>query len=256
MIIDSHCHLHDEKFSSDLNEILNTARQAGITHFIDIGCDLTTSQNAFKISNMHEDVFFSAGFHPHEAKFCTEKSLEDLKNLAHEKKCVAIGECGLDYFYNHSDKESQQKAFIAQIELAYNLKLPLIIHLRDAYDDCISILNNYKKNEQKFVIHCFSGTLKQAQKFIDMNAYISLSGIITFKNPQELIFVAQSIPLTNLIIETDAPYLAPHPFRGKRNEPSFITQTLDKIISVRSENKEEIIKQIYKNTLKLFNLKN
>lgn len=256
MIIDSHCHLHDEKFSSDLNEILNNARAAGITHFIDIGCDLVTSKDACKIANLHEDIYFSVGFHPHEAKFCTEQALEELKILANNKKCVAIGECGLDYYYNHSDIDSQKKAFINQIQIADSLNLPLIIHLRDAYDDCFEILNAHKNNKQKIVIHCFSGTLKQAQEFIDMNAYISLSGIVTFKNPQELLLVAQNIPLKNLIIETDAPYLSPHPFRGKRNEPSFITHTLEKIISVRNENKEEVVKQIYQNTLDLFSLKN
>lgn len=254
MIIDSHCHLHDEKFLTDLDNVLLSAKEANITHFIDIGCDLETTQKAYDLANKYSQIYFSAGFHPHEAKFLNTNTLEKLELLAKNKKCLAIGECGLDYYYNHSNQEEQKYAFIEQLKLAHKLNLPTIIHLRDAYEDCLNILQTYRQKSQKIVIHCFSGTLEQANFFASLGIYISLSGIITFKNPQELLLVAKEIALDKLIIETDAPYLSPHPFRGKRNEPSFITHTLDKIISVRSESKEAITSQIYKNTLDLFGL--
>ena len=254
MIIDSHCHLHDEKFLTDLDNVLLSAKESNITHFIDIGCDLETTQKACDLANKYSQIYFSAGFHPHEAKFLNTNSLEKLELLAKNKKCLAIGECGLDYYYNHSNQDEQKHAFIEQLKLAHKLNLPTIIHLRDAYEDCINILQTYRQNKQKIVIHCFSGTLEQAKFFASLGIYISLSGIITFKNPQELLQVAKEIALDKLIIETDAPYLSPHPFRGKRNEPSFITHTLDKIISVRSEYQEVITSQIYKNTLDLFGL--
>lgn len=256
MIFDSHCHLHDEKFKDDLSEVLQRAKEANVTHFVTIGCDIETTQNAAKIANEYENVYFSAGFHPHDAQFLTDENFLLLKELAKNKNCVAIGECGLDYFYNNSTEQAQKKAFIAQIELAKELDLPLIIHLRDAYEDCLDIFKKHLSSEQKVVIHCFSGTYEQALVFTSMGFYLSIPGIITFKKPGSLPEVAKDIPLNQLLIETDAPYLAPHPFRGQRNEPSFITKTLEAVANYRNEPKDKIEKILFENTMKFFGLKN
>jgi len=254
MIIDSHCHIHDPKFDHDLPEVLERARLAGVTHMITVGCDVETSRQAQKRAQADPHVYFSAGFHPHDAKFSSDEQLLEIKKLASDPKCVAIGECGLDFYYEHSNQVDQETAFIKQIKLAEELNLPLIIHLRDAYDKCIEILQENKKIQQKFVIHCFSGTLEQAQEFSRMGGLISLSGILTFKKPGELLDVAQNLPLTSLLIETDAPYLAPHPHRGQRNEPSFVTLTLKAVALARGQDEEEVAAQIYRNTADFFNL--
>lgn len=252
MIIDSHCHLHDEKYVSDLDEVLTRAKQASITHMVSIGCDIPTTQAAKDLAHRIPEIYFTAGFHPHDAKDMHEDSFQNLKNLAHDSKCVAIGECGLDYYYEHSSPTVQKEAFTRQIELAQELNLPLVIHLRDAFDDCISILKNHKNLAGRVVIHCFSGTLIEARAFWEMGFYISLSGIVTFKKPGELLQVAKDIPLQQLLIETDAPYLSPHPFRGQRNEPALIRHTLAAVAHARGGDPQLLEEAIYHNTKRFF----
>ena len=255
-IIDSHCHIHDPKFAQDLACVLTRAREAGITHMITVGCDVETTKQAQKIAHQESSVYFSAGFHPHDAKFSSDEELLRIRELATDPKCVAIGECGLDFYYEHSNKHEQIASFIKQIKLADELNLPLIIHLRDAYDTCLEILKEHKKTHQKFVIHCFSGTQEQAQEFCQMGGLISLSGILTFKKPGELVLVAKNLALEHLLIETDAPYLAPHPHRGQRNEPSYVTLTLQAVAQARGQDESEVAAQIYNNTMNFFNIKN
>jgi TatD DNase family protein len=254
MIIDSHCHLHDEKFAEDLPEVLARAKQAGISHMVTIGCDLKTTENAARVAHSVPEVYFTAGFHPHDAKHMNDVDFKAIGKLAQDKKCVAIGECGLDYYYLHSSIDEQKTAFTKQIELALEQNLPLVIHLRDAFDDCVSILKSYQGLSGRVVIHCFSGTLKQAQLFAGMGFFISLSGIITFKKPGELLDVARTIALEQLLVETDAPYLAPHPLRGKRNEPELITYTIDAIAQARGQDATVIKEQTYKNTKQFFGI--
>ncbi len=254
MIIDSHCHIHDEKFNADREEVIKRATDAGITHLITIGCDILTTEKARVMAESFEHIYFSAGFHPHEAKFLSDENFDTLKALAQHEKCVAIGECGLDFYYYHSSADEQKAAFIRQIELAHELKKPLVIHLRDAFLPCVEIFENYLKDEQKVLIHCFSGTLEEAHIFADMGFYISLSGIVTFKKPGDLMRVAAEIPLEKLLIETDAPYLAPHPHRGQRNEPALISYTLDAVAQARGEDKAMVAAGIYKNSKEFFSL--
>ena len=253
-IIDSHCHIHDPKFDLDLPEVLKRARLAGVTHMITVGCDVETTRQAQKRAQQEPGIYFSAGFHPHDAKFSSDEQLLEIEKMAADPNCVAIGECGLDFYYEHSNHNDQIISFIKQIKLADKLNLPLIIHLRDAYDKCLEILKEHKKPHQKFVIHCFSGNLEQAQEFCRMGGLISLSGIITFKKPGELLDVARNVPLKNLLIETDAPYLAPHPHRGQRNEPSYVTLTLKAVAQARAQNEDEVAAQLYRNTADFFNL--
>lgn len=254
MIIDSHCHLHDEKFSDDLDEVLARAKDAGISHMITIGCDIETTKKAALLAQRFPNIFFSAGFHPHEAKFLDPRALAELESLAKEKKCVAIGEIGLDYYYQHSSKDEQRQALLQQLLLARRLDLPVVIHLRDAFDDCIAILRRFEDLLEKTVIHCFSGTLEEAKIFTKMGCSISLSGIVTFKNPKDLLRVAESTDIKKLLVETDCPYLAPHPLRGKRNEPALIVHTLKAITSARKEDVHVIEKQIHQNTMEFFRL--
>lgn len=252
-IIDSHCHLHDERYNDDLPAVLNRANEAGITHFVTIGCDIPTTKAAQRIAHTYGPIYFSAGFHPHDAKGMDEESFQELKAMAQDEKCVAIGECGLDYYYEHSPKETQQKVFTRQLDLAKELKKPVVIHLRDAYEDCFAILKGANLSE-KIVIHCFSGTKEHAQTFLELGCYLSLSGIVTFKKPLDLLEVAKMTPQDRLLIETDAPYLTPHPFRGKRNEPNLITYTLKTIAEARNENECLLAERLYKNTVAFFSL--
>lgn len=254
MIIDSHCHIHDEKFNADREEVIQRAMDAGISHLVTIGCDILTTERARHMAELYPHIYFSAGFHPHEAKFLSDENFELLTTLANHPKCVAIGECGLDFYYYHSTEQDQRQALIQQIALAKDLKKPLIIHLRDAFLPCVEIFEEHLSEEQKVLIHCFSGTLEEAHIFADMGFYISLSGIVTFKKPGDLLKVAAEIPLERLIVETDSPYLAPHPHRGQRNEPALIRATLDAVVGVRSEGKEQAEAQIYSNTKEFFAL--
>lgn len=251
-IIDTHCHLHDEKFNADQDQVIQNAFDAGLTHMVTIGCDLITTEKALNLSEKYNNIYFSAGFHPHDAKFMDEESFEKLKEFASHKKCVAIGECGLDFYYNHSDKDEQKQSFIKQIHLAYELNLPLIIHLRDAFSECLEILEENLQESQKVVIHCFSGSLEEATIFSEMGFYISLSGIITFKKPGDLVRVAASLPLEKILIETDAPYLAPHPHRGQRNEPALIKLVLAAVAQARGLSEEKVATQIYENSKDFF----
>ncbi len=254
MIIDSHCHIHDEKFNADRAEVIHRATDAGITHLITIGCDILTTERARAMADKYDHVYFSAGFHPHEAKFLSDENFDLLKGLAEHPKCVAIGECGLDFYYYHSSAEEQKTALIRQIELASLLNLPLVIHLRDAFLPCVEIFENHLKEDQKVLIHCFSGTLEEAHIFADMGFYISLSGILTFKKPGDLARVAAEMPPEKLLIETDAPYLAPHPHRGQRNEPALIKHTLAAVADARGEELSKVAAQIYQNSKEFFGL--
>lgn len=254
MTIDSHCHIHDEKYAHDLDDVLARAQHADVSHFVSIGCDIHTTERARNTAHHYESVFFTAGFHPHEAQYANATTLAHLKQLARDPKCVAIGECGLDYYYKHSSINDQKQAFSAQLLLADELDLPVVIHLRDAFDDCVAILKQHPSRLRCTVIHCFSGTLEQAKIFADLGCFISISGIITFKKPGDLPMVAQQIALDRLLVETDAPYLAPHPRRGGRNEPAFINFTLKAIADARGEDLAAVSKQIEMNTIGFFSL--
>jgi TatD DNase family protein len=254
MSIDSHCHLQDPKFAKDRLEVIERAKKAGVEAFITIGCDIETTKDAHHIASIHPEVFFTAGFHPHEAKKADQEALAALKILAQKHKCVAIGECGLDYYYEHSPKNTQNDVFAHQLDLAKELNLPVVIHLRDAFSDCQSLLKQAGLADQSVVIHCFSGSLSEAKAFLDMGLLISLSGILTFKKAGELPEVAKAIPLDRLLIETDAPYLAPIPHRGQRNEPAFIKLILEKIAEIRAEPTDQIDKILTENTKRFFKM--
>lgn len=253
MLTDTHCHIHDARFAGDRAETLARARQAGVSTLVTVGCDITTTEQAKVLAQVHPDVFFSSGIHPHEAATLSLKDLEQIKALALHPKCVAIGECGLDYYYNHAPRDMQVALFTAQIQLACQLNKTLILHIREAWAECISILDAYKPHVP-VIVHCFTGTRAHAQEFLKLGCFLSIPGIATFKEPGELLEVIKEVPLEHLLIETDAPYLAPIPFRGKRNEPAYVRHVAEKIAQIKQLSVQEIALATTQNAKKAFAL--
>lgn len=252
MLVDTHCHIHDARFDEDREEVLKRARTAGVKAMISIGCDLETTKRAKALAQTHDDVYFSAGYHPHEAKEASEAELLELEHLAAHPKCVAIGECGLDYHYDHSPRDIQNQIFRAQIALAVRMKKALVIHVRDAFDDCLALLAAHDTSQIAVVIHCFTGTVEVAQKMLERGFYLSISGIVTFKDPGALEQVVAFAPLDRLLIETDAPYLAPLPYRGKRNEPAHVSVVADKVAALKGLSRAELEDALLTNARRVF----
>ena len=255
MIIDSHCHLSYKNDVSKIDEMLKRATEVGVNKFLNIATHFNEFETIKSISDIYENIYFTLGIHPHESSQTNNDVTNYIRNNLSNQKLLGIGETGLDYYYNHSDKVCQIKSLEIHIELAQEIEKPLIIHMRDAEDDIIHIFSK-KLKQKKFtgVIHCFTGSLKFAQEIIEMGFFISASGIITFKNSDLLRDTFQKIPLTNLLVETDTPYLAPIPNRGKENEPSFIVHTIEKLCEIHSVDFEEMCKITSNNFAKLFNI--
>ena len=215
---DNHCHLYDPRVPGGTPELVEAARAAGVHRMITVGCDRTTSQQAIDIAAQYDDVWATVGLHPHEARL----GVQSIIDLIDAPRVVAIGECGLDYFYDHSPRDEQQRAFVEQIRLAHERRLPLVIHTRDAWDDTFAILDT-EGTPERTIFHCFTGGPAEVEQCLDRGAYVSFSGIITFKNADDLRDAARRCPLDRMLIETDAPYLAPIPHRGRANQPAFVT---------------------------------
>jgi TatD DNase family protein len=222
MVIDTHTHLDDARYDNDREAVITRAREAGVEAFVTIGCDLTTSQAAIALADRYPYVYASIGVHPHEAKHIDGSWYDEFRRLAQHKKVVAYGEIGLDYHYNHSSPREQRDRFREQVALARELQLPLIVHTREAQKDTIAILREEKASDVGGVFHCFSGDAWLAKDALDLGFYLSFSGILTFQNATILRDIAKTVPLDRLLIETDCPYLAPVPHRGKRNEPAYV----------------------------------
>ena len=229
MLIDSHVHLDDSRYNSDREAVFQRARKAGIEAFVTIGCDLSTSHAAVALAEQHPEVYATVGVHPHEAKHIESTWYEELKTLAQHPKVVAYGEIGLDYHYDHSPRDIQRTRFREQIQIARDLNLPLVIHTREAQEDTIAILREEQTSHMKGVFHCFSGDSWLARDALELGFFLSFSGVITFRNATMLREILPTVPLDRLLIETDCPYLTPVPFRGKRNEPAFVTHVAETI---------------------------
>jgi TatD DNase family protein len=235
MLIDTHTHLDDARFDVDRDVMIERARQSCIEAFVTIGCDLTTSRAAVALADQHSDVFASVGVHPHEVKHIEDGWYSEFRRLARHKKVVAYGEIGLDYHYNHSSPQSQRERFREQIQLARELRLPVIIHTREAQEDTITILKEERAVEIGGVFHCFAGDAWLAKDALDLGFYLSFSGILTFQNARMLRDIAKQAPLDRLLIETDCPYLTPVPHRGKRNEPAFVSHVAQQLAQIRPD---------------------
>ena len=256
MISDSHCHLDFPELFNEIDSVVDRAIKSDIKYLLSI-CTTPESFEKIKIIvDKFKNIYGTFGIHPHEANNFNDINANKIIERKNEnEKIIGIGETGLDYYYNHSDNVIQKKVFIKHIEAAKKLKIPLIVHSRKAELDTFDILkNNMKDTDLKVIIHCFTGNKDFAKKLIDLGCYISISGIITFKNSSELVEAASFIPIDKLLVETDSPYLAPEPKRGKRNEPSFITHTINKLSIIKNLNKKIIINNTTNNFKKLFGL--
>jgi TatD DNase family protein len=255
MLIDTHAHLETEEFDKDRDLVLQRAVNEGLTHIITVGTDLESSEKAVKLAEQYEIVHAAVGCHPHNAHSCGRRILDRMAEVASDKKVVAWGEIGLDYYRKHSDPEQQLKIFRRQLEIARDLELPVIIHDRDAHEDIFKSLKAVGKNKNRGVIHCFSGDTDLANALIELGYYISIPGTVTYKKASLARRVAASVPLEYLLVETDAPFLAPAPHRGRRNEPCFVSLTAKEIAGLREMEVSRLGKVTSENARRLFKLK-
>ncbi|NEW62096.1 YchF/TatD family DNA exonuclease [Granulicatella sp. zg-ZJ] len=253
MFFDTHTHVNVEAFELDLEETLQRANENGVTHFAVVGFDTPTIQKSLELSALHDNIYSIIGWHPTEAGVYTKAIEEKLQQQLIDKKVVALGEIGLDYHWMTSPKDVQEKVFRRQIAISREHCLPISIHTREAMEDTYRIL----KSEMFYggIMHSFSGTVEDMYRFLDLGMHISLSGVVTFKKAVDLHDVAKKVPLDRLLIETDAPYLAPVPFRGKRNEPSYVRFVAEKIAELRECSIQEIAEATMKNAKELFKLR-
>lgn len=254
MLIDTHCHLDFKDFDMDRDEVIGRAKKAGVIAMIDVGSSIEGTRRALDLARSCGIVYATLGVHPHEAKSVTDKVISDFRTLAKDKKVVAIGEVGIDFYRNLSPKEDQEAAFRKFIRLAKELGLPLIIHARDAADDVVRILKEEARGKLRGVMHCFSGDEKFLQECLDLGLYISFTCNITFKKADDLRAVAKTVPIEKLLLETDAPYLAPQKFRGHRNEPSYLQYLVDQWVELTGLTKNDIERITTHNANDLFKL--
>lgn len=250
--IDSHCHLEDEAYDFDLDEVYRRALKNNVGIMILAGSDIETSAKIADLTAKYEGVFGVVGVHPHEAGKVTKNYLYELESLLLEPKILGIGEIGLDYYYDNSPKELQKQVFLEQLELAAKLEKPFVIHSRDASFDTLEIVR--KKGYHNGLFHCYSYSLETLDEIISLGYHISLGGAVTFKNAKKPVEVVAKIPLDRLLLETDAPYLTPVPFRGQRNEPSYVVEVAKKIAAIKGLTTEEVAKATYNNTLRFYQL--
>jgi len=257
MIADSHCHLDSSNLYAQLDDVIKRAEYNQVKYLLTICTTLKSFEIIKLIVEKYKNIYGTLGIHPHETdkfKNVNSKFITSLKKR--HKKIVGIGESGLDFYYNHSDKKTQKNSFIEHINAASELNIPIIVHSRNAESDTYDILKSEKKNSDfKILMHCFTGSNDFAKKLIDINSYISVSGIITFKNSTELVDTVSSIPIERLLVETDAPYLSPYPHRGETNEPSYIVHTIEKLSQIKKISIKSVISNTTSNFKKLFNLK-
>ena len=256
MIIDSHCHLDYEPLFNNITNVIKRADESGVKYFLTICTTDESFKNILNILKMHKNIFGTYGIHPHEAKNYQKLDVKKIiKNININKNLIGIGETGLDYYYNHSDKIAQKNCFIKHIHACQETSKTLIVHSRSADDDMIDILSSETKNKKfNILMHCFTGSKNFAHKLLDIDSYFSASGIITFKKNEQLVECFKSIPNDKILVETDSPYLSPEPLRGKSNEPSYITHTIKFISKIKGLTEENLASITTNNFLKLFKL--
>ncbi|HAQ41537.1 MAG TPA: hydrolase TatD [Clostridiales bacterium] len=252
--MDSHAHLDDERFNKDREDVINALNENGIEAVLDPGADLNSSKLAVALADRYPFIYAAVGCHPHDSKFMNDDAMNTFRQLAKNKKVVGIGEIGLDYFYDNSDRETQKIWFREQIRLAKELDLPYIVHDRDAHEDVFRIMKEEHYDGTRGILHCYSSSVEMAKEFVKLGFYISLGGPVTFKKSKTPKLVAKEIPLDKLLIETDSPYLTPEPFRGKRNEPKYVRYVAEEIARIKEVPVEVIAENTRENFKKLFKL--
>ena len=251
-MIDSHCHIDHEPLLSDLSNVIKRSKEVGIKKLLTISTSFESFSRVKELINRDEMIYGTIGIHPHETSTNIITSKQIIENFNENSKIIGIGETGLDFYYNNSKKDEQIASFKEHIEASLQTNTPLIVHSRDAENETFEILNEYKNKNLKILMHCFTGSKKFSEKLMTLNSYFSASGIITFKNSLDLQDTFRSIPIDNILIETDSPFLAPVPKRGKKNEPSFIDFTATKLAEIKNIPKQVLIKKTTDNFNKLF----
>lgn len=253
MFVDTHCHLDDEKFKDKISEVVKEYLRSNVTKVINVGCNAETSVLCSKMAEEHKSIYFACGIHPMDVKDYSENAMKIIHDLCDHNKCVAVGEIGLDYYWDDTKKEQQKKVFVELLELAKQKKLPVSIHSRDATGDMLTLL---KDNKDKLVyggsLHCFSGSVETAKEILKLGLCIGFGGTLTFKNANKILDVAKFVPKDCCLTETDCPYLAPEPFRGTINEPKNIPVICDFLAKIKGISLEKMAEITYNNALKVF----
>ncbi|WP_312070789.1 TatD family hydrolase [Anaerotignum propionicum] len=250
MYFESHAHLDDKRFREDREELLGLLPSCGIDYVVNVGCDVKSSKQSIRLAERYDYIFASVGIHPHELYDMSSQTIEELRRLSQHKKVVAIGEIGLDYYYDTHPRELQQFWFRQQLRLAESVNKPVIIHSRDASQETFDIMS--ASNVRKGVIHCYSGSAPMAVEYTKMGFYIGIGGVVTFPNAKKMVEVVDAIPLEKILIETDSPYLAPAPNRGKRNDPRNLEYIVTKIAEIKNISPENVANITSKNAQNLF----
>ena len=250
-IFDVHAHYDDEKFDADREEVLSSMAEKNVICIVNAGTDIETSRKTLNYCEKYNFMYGAVGIHPECADKLPQNYLKEIENMAMHEKAVAIGEIGLDYYWDGVPRDIQKKVFTEQLELAYKLSMPVVIHDRDAHGDTMEILRKYKP---KGIMHCFSGSVEMCREIVNLGMSISLGGVVTFKNARHSVEVAKYIPLDRLMLETDAPYLAPVPFRGKRCDSSMIMMTAERIAEIKGISVEELLKITAENACRMYGI--
>lgn len=254
MIFDTHAHYDDEKFDEDRDQLLNELSQNGISYILNASASLESLDASIGLCEKYPFIYSALGIHPHYAELMNEEIINKIRILSKHRKVVAIGEIGLDYYYDNSPRDVQRYWFERQIELAKELCLPIIIHDRDAHEDTINIINKTNAKQVGGIFHCFSGSAQMAEDMLKHNLYIAIGGPVTFKNARKTIEVVKAIPLDKLLVETDCPYLAPEPYRGKRNNSGYLVNIIKKIAEIKGVSESEVAETTLMNAKKVFKL--
>lgn len=255
MFIDSHSHLDDRRYDQDRDILIKSLKENKVDIAINIGADLESSINSVELANKYDNIYAVIGVHPHSASEVTLETLDRFRAMSKNEKVVAIGEIGLDFYYDNSPRDLQRKWFKEQLELAKELNLSVVIHSRDASQETFDTIKEAQDGRLRGVMHCFSGSLEMAKEYMKLGFYISIAGPVTFKNARVVREVAEAVPLDKLLIETDCPYLTPEPYRGKRNEPMFVRYVAERIAKIKNISVEEVAEHTSRNTKELFGIK-
>ncbi|QNO16654.1 TatD family hydrolase [Alkalicella caledoniensis] len=253
-MIDSHCHMENPKYQGNVDDLIRDCVDEGIIAMVNTGYDIPSSKQSILLSEKYEQVYATVGIHPHDAKESQQGYLNQLGDLSKNSKVVAIGEIGLDYYYDLSPRETQKMVFAQQLSLSFDLKKPFVIHQRDAMGDMLSIIDDFPNPINGGVFHCYSGSLETAKELVKKGYMLSIGGPITFKNAKKTVEVVKNIPLEYLLVETDCPYLTPEPYRGKLNYPYYVKYVIEKIAQIKGVEPEEVAAKTTTNANKFFRL--
>jgi TatD DNase family protein len=256
MLIDSHAHIQGKEYAGETEAVIERARAAGIEQIIAVGGagDMSSNTEAVALAESFENIYATVGMHPHDAKDVASDDLEKLKDLTRHPKVIAVGEAGLDYYYNHSPRDVQRRVFAQFIHMARETELPIVVHERDAASDGADLLCSEGAGKVHGVIHCFTGDYEAARAYLDLGFYLSFTGIITFKNAEALRDVVRRVPLERILVETDSPYLTPVPHRGKRNEPAYVRLVAEQVANIKEMTLEEVARVTTDNARQLFRI--